>query len=463
MGCRSSWRLASPAVSRQAATASSWTAVEHALHADERDETRLALWRAHRTFAATLAHALSTLPRARRPSWSCGSGVKGRWCVWLVGCREEVEGALARRGLLGEVLAALHGPSPGWQFELIGPLMNEWEITRPSTPPLLFRAHRGTALECEAQCTSPDLVVCFHPGVGTLYAPFARAWLPSLSRLLQQRVPLLLTAYHAGEANGEEQLMRLLGAQPLTPSVDCPLRHALQLPDALEDGAFDGRQGEAERAAGAAGHVRKCADADAERARLFTPVRWADERREYHDFHNNPAHIRLLETCNSCYRWWVGGGDAAEGLARAHAFLRETAVLFASTELDNWIFGISELAKGGPVTSSDTFDRGSVDVELLAEAVTSPRVAERAAASDAHLICRFAAFVAQQAAALRDQRASDADALASAIGDEPERSWTGVRPYERCASACLAAIDNMARAGVALDMERAENAIAELR
>ena len=412
---------------------SSWTAVEHALHADERDDM-LALWRARRTFAATLAHALSALPRVHRPSWTNGSGADGRWCVWLVGCREEVEGELARRGLLGEVLAALHGPSPGWQFELIGPLMNEWELTRPSTPPLLVRAHRGTAHECEARCSTPDLVACFHPGVGTLYQPFACSWLPTLARLLQQCVPLLLTAYHAGESNGEEQLMRLLGAQPLTPSVDCPLRHAL-LVNMLEDEAFDAGQLEAKRAAGAAEQVRKCAGADAERARLFTSVRWADERREYHDFHNNPSHIRLLETCNSCYRWWIGGGHPAEGgeegVARARAFLRESAVLFASTELDNWVAAISELAKGGPLTSSDAFDRCCVDAEMLAEAVTSRRVAERAAASDAHLICRFAAFVAQQAAAMHDQRASDADALACALGDEPDRSWTGVRPFER--------------------------------
>ena len=125
----------------------SWEAVETQLNASPGADT-IALWRARHTFAATLAHALRRLPSSHRPPTSGGRGVDGRWCVWVVGAVEELEGQCARHGLLAEALAVLYPHTPGWQLELIGPGMGTWELELTGTPATV-RTHTAIGLHSD--------------------------------------------------------------------------------------------------------------------------------------------------------------------------------------------------------------------------------------------------------------------------------------------------------------------------
>ena len=131
---------------------------------------------------------------------------------------------------------------------------------------------------------------------------------------------------------------------------------------------------------------------------------------------------------------------------------------FAKVELGTWFQGLAGVARGGPATSAQAFDEAAVDAEMLAEATTDVEVAAKAVAMDLHLVCKFAWFVAQRAAAARGTHTP---------GDPRELvgTYTGAQnAFERFGAACLTALHNMERAGLvaASNMSRADEAIASL-
>ena len=54
--------------------------------------------------AATLAYALQQLPQEHTPLLSCTR----RWCVWIVGAREAMEGCLARESTPADAYRCLN-------------------------------------------------------------------------------------------------------------------------------------------------------------------------------------------------------------------------------------------------------------------------------------------------------------------------------------------------------------------
>jgi hypothetical protein len=152
-----------------------------------------ALWRARRTVAFTLAHALRMLPlRTRHRS--------RRLLLWLVGAREAMEGELVRSGLLLPVLAALCPWPAGWEVRLCGPEMQDWELLQEADgAPCRVCAVSGTLHEVAGDGAdeaaagrgvaslggAPDAVALLNSGLGTLILPLVEAWLPSLLLLLR--------------------------------------------------------------------------------------------------------------------------------------------------------------------------------------------------------------------------------------------------------------------------------------
>ena len=409
-------------------------------------EEQAAVWRARLTFSATFACALRCLPAGRLPSGR-GAGDGGRWRVWVLGARQELEGQLAKHGWLSEPLEYLCPQnSHGWQLELIGPEMGEWRLERPAPPRAssstssLLRGHCATAHPPRKAFGDPDLVVAFHSGLGTLLLPLVVPWLPTLAALLASRVPILLTSYHEGESDGEEQLIGALGATALSRPIDCPVRHALPL-DAIMDRAFSSKEGEARTVLAVAKHVRLAAKAEAARARLTRPpprreapgaeagaaagacagaeaeaeaeAEAAEAEAEeaaradiVYAWHNTSccaeAELQLRETCNSRF-WWVCGADASRNAdaaaaagERAAALLRSHARFFGRgrARLRDWIGGVAKAAQEGRA------DEGAIYAELLAEATAEPRTARKLVSLDNHslaaTVLRYAADVARR-------------------------------------------------------------------
>ena len=441
------------------------------------------LWRCRHTMVATLAHAIKSLSPERLPAPTApGSGEGGRWCVWVVGCREEVEGRLAKGGWLVEPLQVLCPENVhGWQFELIGPEMDEWQLEIPATgvsspsatspAAHIIRGHHALVHELPAAaCGTADLLVAFHCGIGSLLLPLVAPWLPSLERLLGLRVPLLLTSYHKGESDGEEQLLlQAMGAKALTRAADCPLRHPVPV-DALEardpeardpearDRELEARapafasaeaaaKTEAHTAASVTRFARAAAEAEATRLRISTPqpllpleaTAEADEAMiaragPLYEWHNNPEALqKRAATCNSRF-WWVCGGDGAGGAsARGTQMARNHTILFGHAKLDQWMGGIAHVAKAGSAAPRAIFEEACIYAELFAEATTEPRLAARAAANNFHLILKLCAFVADRAAAVpRDERRHG------------QRSYDGAAStYARFGEACRRALERV--------------------
>ena len=449
-------------------TINSWTDVERCLQRspapDGSDDEQQALWQAQHTFVATLAYALHRLPNRSR---CVGRGAAGRWCVWVLGAREEVEGQLVRHGLLAEPLARLYPSSPGWQFELIGPELGDWRTgdafasvdgqhNDGHLPPIV-RARRGTLHHLlagqrsgEDALPTADLAVAFHAGFGTLLTPLAAPWLPTLLPLLAQGTPFLVTSYHAGESDGEEQLLRALGATTITRAADCPVRAAVPT-DALEDASFASATAQARAARRVAKHAAKARQAEAERGQLRRPAsdgggcdgggcdgggcdcggcdgggcdgggperagEDTGERRagQLYDWHNNPEPLRMRETCNSRFQWVCGGTAATtdDRLLRAHELLRSTAVAVAPVRLQPWLGSVVQLVKTGLNHSGRALD------EALAATAPQP-IGSRPPPSDAPESAedRRERLLLSKVLSKFDETAIDAELLAEATSD----------------------------------------------
>jgi hypothetical protein len=201
------------------------------------------LWRAEYCLAASMAHGLREALR-REALLRSGRRKDGRWVVWVVGARESMEGELARRGLLGGPFAALCGlpDSVPLQLILIGPEMDgEWEHADGAVHVTSCRATLHEWLDGAGKGARCDGAVLPNSGVGTLSAPIADGWLPSLEALLAMGVPTLLTCFDEGEARGESEVLAMYGAHVFTPPRRNPFAHACP-PEALEHTARKRRE-----------------------------------------------------------------------------------------------------------------------------------------------------------------------------------------------------------------------------
>jgi len=414
---------------------SGWPDVERQLGAPAGGD-ELALWRARRTVAATIARALANLPKSHLPR---GRGAGNRWVVWLVGARDECEGELARRGWLAEVLAALCPAVPGFEIVLIGPEMkSDWELGS-------VRSIRGTLHERDV-AGQPDVAVLVNSGIGTLLEPLVSCWLPTLAQLLALDVPLCLTCYHEGEAAGEEAVLRAFEAVPLGPSEVNPLAYVL--PSRLGDDAA------AEVAAAAARADRSRAARQARRAaRQAAALRSDDERgaalaqASAEEFEAARLHGDATDAANSHLRWWCGSALSAaalrdEAVPRGRKLLRECAQVFLPTNLDAWLAAL----RGGDGVGLET--RAAM-ASLLAEGTSE--------ASCAHFAIRGGAREALTIAA----RA----AAAAAAGAAPASTYVGEASVaSRLAAAAANALANLeaAEAAVLALAAPADEAVEEL-
>jgi hypothetical protein len=271
-------------------------------------------------------------------------------------------------------------------------------------------------------------------------------WLPALAEMLALRVPVLLTSYHRGESDGEQELLLgVLGATQLTAPIDCATRHSLPV-DAISERSFASSKAEWRTADATTQHQRQAEAAEFVRLGLEPPPRLAESvdgcdmaelARAHYDWHNNPPTLRMKETCNSRI-WWVRGSESCSrdeltkhGLPRVHAILRQRARLFGLCRLHEWLSCIVELAKIGHAATWGKFDEASVEAELMAEATEEAQNATAAARMGAHLVLKLCVFVAKRAASVPREE------------HDLERCYTGVGSFERFQSACSRALHNV--------------------
>ena len=169
------------------------------------------------------------LLRQRRKA---GRGVDGRFLIFIVGARENMEGELCRHGLLDEAFARLCPVPSGFEFVLIGPEMETWERTCGTGATSVARSFRGLLhdwVESNHETPPPNAAVCFHSGLGTLQSDIADSWLPSFAWLLSLDVPLLLTCFNANESAGEAKALGALGARIVIAPRRNPFAHVTPL------------------------------------------------------------------------------------------------------------------------------------------------------------------------------------------------------------------------------------------
>lgn len=132
--------------------------------------------------------------------------------VWIVGARTIMEGKLAQDGewkLLADVF-----PDLQWELVLVGPEMHNSEgfatadggLGRVQAQGVCLKGHEWAK---QAPC-SPDFVVVFNSGVGTMALALVRHWLETLEALLGLNVPILFTCFSVKERRGEELLLQQL-------------------------------------------------------------------------------------------------------------------------------------------------------------------------------------------------------------------------------------------------------------
>jgi len=387
------------------------------------DAGRVALWRARRTMASSLTSGLALLPDR---TWLNPRGADGRIRLWIVGAREQMEGELARQGLLADLICALWRPAREHGLDLIlcGPEMREWTLQsddddaggrrtgeachRPPPP-----RTRSIGLTLHAYLDDaggsisdwpPDAAVCFNSGFGTLLAPLASPWLQTLAALLRTGAPLLLTCYAAHEASGEAAILRLLGAKTLLPSTANALAHAvpLELLDPRVNLA-DGDLAElAQRAAEEAAKVEapSCRNGQSDGPQLVDGGMGGNGSSGGVGGYgaSDAASRRQFNVANRFVTCVIGDpsrgeAEATAGLASAEALLTSSAQLFALKNAPAWV---ACLGDGVPLETV------AANAELIARAAQHTRVALVLASKGARaaLVAAVARLAAAQAASL---------------------------------------------------------------
>ena len=357
----------------------SWADAEAAL---DIDPARSALWRARSTMAASLAYAIRHLPADHTPPR------ERRWCAWIVGARDAMEGVLAREGHLAEVLCKLCPIAKGWEVVLIGPEMDERAPAERDN--CHVRSVRGTLHQLRADGRlddgGPDFVVLYNSGIGTLNLPIVEPWLPSCAFLLALDVPLLLTCFHDGESNGEQEvLVQQFGARVLLAPRDNPLAHAIPV-DCL---ARRDEAGEAECARElvefAAVAARAYADKRARDAKTLGAANAAGSATGSGASLASAHYAQLndvagLETANSRMCWLRGSrlsGRALEVDAprATRRLLRELCAAFSVSRLPQWLAGLATRSNS---RAEERLEGRAMDAVMLAESCKRGAIATRA-------------------------------------------------------------------------------------
>ena len=416
----------------------SWHDAQLALGASTASES--VLWKARRSHALTLAHGLQQLPALHAldgKNGGRGRGREGRWLLWIVGAREEVEGELARQGLLVEVLDRTCPREAGWELLLVGPEMRCWEMDARAGRGLL-RARNGPLhmLCAEGQGETPNAAVLFNSGIGTLLWPLVEQWLPTVVRLLQMDMPLLCTCFNICERDGERAVLeRTLGATPLTEPRRNPFGHPTPIA-ALARGC-DERVAEAQ--------VRQCVASIEAWERMREVERRADD--EASDSKPSATDLEAHRVWASqetspnpvSNRWfkWLRGplpGEEDELLHEARRLVRECTKATAPLRMKVWV---AELA-----SMIDDAGQVAVIAMLIAEAVN----AEAGGEASISLLARScgAEAVLHQAykkwAPKATTRLLNEPEEARPAPPDGERSYTGRAAADEAAAACITAL-----------------------
>ena len=163
------------------------------------------------------------------------------------------------------------------------------------------------------------------------------AWLPSISAMLQLNVPILLTCFHEGEAEGEQIVLEnTFKARVLVPSTRNPFAHVTPL-EAVASGGVNAPDevGLAERVAEAA--------ASASVARVRVVPKNADLASGSSTCAPNGTEHPDPEALSNSFVWWICGSSLApselDGSAqeRAAGVVRGCAKMFALKQMDSWL------------------------------------------------------------------------------------------------------------------------------
>ena len=477
---RTTWRTRRAATRPACVSLDSWADAEDALGAigARFDPPFTALWRARCSLAATLAHAIGRLPSEEVP-WH-----DGRWCVWICGARDAMEGCLAREGHLAEVLSLLCPVDAGWELVLIGPEMEEEAAVERGG--CVVRTLRGTLhqLCADGRLTgAPDFLVLYNSGIGTLSLPLVEPWLPTVATLLALDRPVLLTCFHDGESRGEQEiLVRHFGARVLVPPADNPLAHAIPV-DSLSKRDEAGEAALAQEMVAFVDAARRSYETKRRRdAAAIDATRGGTSgvslAGSMYAWLNG---VSGIETANARLCWMRGselrGSELHVGAARrARLRLRELCGCFGVSCLPQWLAGVR-----GPVQAIDSsadhtmvhargastsgraaarLEARAVDAIMLAESLRVPAIAARALELGALPVLREALADAIASGYSRPEGGLDScggtegesedESDAAILGACDHASFAGVLPATRLGGACVAAIARLEAAADAV-------------